>query len=518
MPRLFPCAALPALVLGCTVYNTPEVTELPRPRASDSVAVLSYVKAHLLDGSTVVYRGGLVIVRDTVRSAVINAAYRYGLTLADSAPADALPLDSILGMESFQSSVNGFATFTATVSAIAGTSVVVGLAAIAIFGSCPTFYSDSSGTPVLEAEGFSYSIAPLFEDRDVDRLRAQPGPAGELRLEVRNEALETHYINQLGLLDVHHARDELVVPDNMGRPLAIRRLVTPATARNRSGRDVLAELVGSRGFAFSTDSETIGRATPEDPNDYLDLAFAAPAGSDTVALVFRMRNSLLNTVLLYEEMLAAPGARALDWMGRELEDIGPAGRLGRWYAGHMGMRVALRDGIGLREVARIPDTGPIAWKDVAVLVPVPPGDSLRLRLTFLADDWRIERVQLALDARRAVARALEPVALLDGDGRADTAALASVRAADERYLVTSPGQRFEVRFAAGPAPADSARTALVVSEGYYMEWLRASWLKGVHRPVTFQPSDTVLVEVLHRWLGERADFERRFAATRLPVR
>jgi hypothetical protein len=518
MPRLLRRAALPALVLGCTVYNTPEVTELPRPRASDSVAVSSYAKAHLVDGSTVVYRGGLVIVRDTVRSAVINAAYRHGLTLADSAPADALPLDSVLAMESFRTSYNGASSFALTLLGTAGTISAVSLAAIAIFGSCPTFYSDSSGTPVLEAEGFSYSIAPLFEDRDVDRLRAQPSPGGELRLEVRNEALETHYINQLGLLDVRHARDEQVVTDNTGRPLAVRRFVAPATARDRAGRDVQAALGNSGSFAFRTDSETIARATPDDPNDFLDLAFAIPAGLDTVALVFRMRNSLLNTVLLYDEMLAGPGARALDWLGRELEDIGPAARLGRWYAGHMGMQVALREGEGLREVARIPDTGPIAWKDVAVLVPVPPGDTLRIRLTFVADQWRIERVQLALDARRAVARPLEPVAILDGDGRADTAALASVRAADERYLVTSPGQRFEVRFAAGPAPADSARTVFLVSEGYYVEWLRSSWLRGVHWPATFQPSDTVLVEALHRWLGERADFERRFAATRLPVR
>src|SRR5678809_654746 len=69
------------------------------------------------------------------------------------------------------------------------------------FGSCPTFYRDSAGTPVLEAEGFSYSIAPLFEARDVDRLRARPGSDGKLALEVRNEAFETHFLNHLELLE-----------------------------------------------------------------------------------------------------------------------------------------------------------------------------------------------------------------------------------------------------------------------------------------------------------------------------
>jgi len=507
-----------AVIAGCTVYNTPTVWDVPRPHAGDYLKISVPAKAHLLDGSIVVYPAGLVIARDTVRSAGLNRAYRYGLTLADSAPADALPLDSVIAMESFQNSVNRPASAMLTVLGVAG--MAFGTVALlkAIFGSCPTFYSDSAGVAVLEAEGFSYSIAPLFEARDVDRLRTQTNSAGDVRLEVRNEALETHYINQLGVLEVRNATDELVVPDGDGRPLALRQLVAPATARDRAGRDVLAELLAADGATFRSDSGTIDGATAADPDDFIDLSFATPSGVDTVALVLRMRNSLLNTVLLYEMMLAEPGARALEWIGRDLEEIGPAARLGRWYAGRMGLRVAVRDGDGFHEVARVPDTGPVAWKDVAVPVPVPPGDSLRIRLRFVADDWRIDRIQLALGARRAPGRALEPAEVLDADGRPDTAALASVRATDERYLVTSPGQRFEIRFAAGPAPADSARTFLLVSEGYYIEWLRASWLRGVHRTAAFEPSDDALVEALRRWRGEQADFERRFAATRVPVR
>jgi hypothetical protein len=58
---------------------------------------------------------------------------------------------------------------------------------------------------VEEAELFSNSIAPLFEARDVDRLQAQPDANGMLRLDVRNEAMETHYINHLQLFEVQHA-------------------------------------------------------------------------------------------------------------------------------------------------------------------------------------------------------------------------------------------------------------------------------------------------------------------------
>lgn len=521
------CSVLLVILLGCTVYNTPAVTEVARPRPGDSVFVYTPVKAHLLDGSTVVYRGTILFWRDSVRSLAAGKAYRFGLSLADSAPADALPLDSIVAMESYRNSVNGPATAVATtLGIVGGTVAAVGLA-VAIycasnpkcFGSCPTFYSDSAGTPVLEAEGFSYSIAPLFEGRDVDRLRARPDDAGDLRLEVRNEALETHYINQLGLLEVRHTGNEIVIPDGGGHPLAVRAFVPPATARDRVGRDVRSDLLAADGVTFSTDSQAIADVSASDPTDYVDLSFPVPPGGDSVALVLRMRNSLLNTVLLYEMMLADPGARAIDWMGQELDEVGPAALLGRWYARRMGMRVAVRDGDGYREVTRIPDTGPVAWKDVAVLVPVPMrDDSLHVRLEFVADDWRIDQVQLALGARRASARALEPAEVLDADGRSDTAALASVRGVDERYLVTSPGQRFTLRFATGPAPTDSVRTFLLVSDGYYIEWLRTAWLRGPHTATTFQPSDEALVAALRRWRAERTEYEHRFASTRVPVR
>jgi len=89
----------------------------------------------------------------------------------------------------------------------------------AIFGSCPTVYSDNGA--VDEAELFSNSIAPLFEARDVDRLRAQPDSKGILRLEIRNEAMETHYINHLQLFEVQHAADEFVLPDTQGHPVVV---------------------------------------------------------------------------------------------------------------------------------------------------------------------------------------------------------------------------------------------------------------------------------------------------------
>ncbi len=205
MKRFLVGALLGALAFsaaGC-VFHFVQVQKLV---PSDAVVVTSPVKAHLKDGSTVVYAKGVTVSGGTL----LGAGARYDLALKQSSNVNTIPLNSVVGMESFQTHVNGVKTAIVTTLVTAG--AVVGSVALfkAIFGSCPTVYSDN-GT-VQEAELFSNSIAPLFEARDVDRLHAQPGPNGILHLELRNEAMETHYINHLQIFEVPHAADEVVVP------------------------------------------------------------------------------------------------------------------------------------------------------------------------------------------------------------------------------------------------------------------------------------------------------------------
>ena len=38
------------------------------------------------------------------------------------------------------------------------------------FGSCPTYYASDGDTTILQAEGFSSSIAPVYERTDIDML------------------------------------------------------------------------------------------------------------------------------------------------------------------------------------------------------------------------------------------------------------------------------------------------------------------------------------------------------------
>lgn len=508
-----PLLVLLALLTGCFVIRRVRVDEVRAP-VRDSVQVSTPVKAHLLDGSTVLYNNGVVVRQDRL----VGPGQRYGLRLQLVEVVQSIPVDSVVGMETYRPNTDPIATIGLSFVATTLSAAAITATAAAIFGSCPTVYSDSAGTPVLEAEGFSYSIAPLFEARDVDRLRATAGADGTVRLEVRNEALETHEINALELLETVHQPGQLVAPDGEGHPLALSSLLPPVLAHDRAGHDLTARLSEADGSVFASDTAKLGQASEQDFGDHIDLTFPPVAQGDSLAVLFRLRNSLLNTVLLYDVMLGSRAARALDWQSRDLSRIGPALELGNWYSSRMGLQVQVPAHDGYRAVGRLRDTGPIAWKDVAIVVPRPGSDSVRLRLSFPLDNWRIDRVALATVVHRPGMRVL-PLARVDGgDARPDTSGLSAMRLVDRRYLETRPGQHFTAVWDVGPAPAGKVRTFLLASQGYYTEWIRGNWLATARDTSAFAATDASLVRAMRQWNRSRDSLERRFYASRIPVR
>ena len=504
-------------VLGSCVmiFRASSVSEVDAPpEVGAPTRVSTAMKAFMLDGSTIVYPDGALVSRDSV----LGPGTRYSLGLQDTTTTRSVPMDSLVGIEAFDSRVEPAATVIASVFATAFAALGTAALAVAVFGSCPTFYALPEQGGTLQAEAFSYSIAPLLEARDLDVTDLVPGADGVLRMELRNEALETHYINHLELLAVEHRPGVRVIVDDREGPIGIAEEVPPLSALDGTGRDVLATVVASDARAFSSAPERIRTSSHGDDRDHIVLAFPRP-DADTAVVALRLRNSLLTTVLFYDMILGRAGARGIDWIGRDLNRIGTVVELGRWFQESMGLEVEVFDGEAWRRAGRVSDTGPIAWEEVGVRVGVPTqGDSLVVRVSFFTDAWRVDRVSLGRAAPLAGTRRV-PVARMEATGRiAGSDVLGQMASPDDEYLATYPGTSARLEFDLPTQETDLEQTVLLASQGYYTEWVRRDWIRSADAETVFRPDEKTVETLMALWMERKATFEAEFHDSRIPVR
>ena len=180
----FTLALLLTLFLTACVVHRLDVTPVEVSNA-DPIVIDTPVKAHLKDGSTVVFADGA-----RVANGVISGDGRiYDLTLDNSSIVSEIPLADVAAMESYQTPVSTGATTAATAASSTGILLGAMAALLLLFGSCPTVYSFDHNGEFLEAELFSYSITPSFQSRDIDRLDIRSISDGVFELDVRNEML-----------------------------------------------------------------------------------------------------------------------------------------------------------------------------------------------------------------------------------------------------------------------------------------------------------------------------------------
>src|SRR5512143_3790391 len=104
MPRRALLLAL-TLLTGCFVIRRVRVDEMRAP-VRDSVQVSTAVKAHLLDGSTVLYDNGVTVRQDRL----VGPGQRYGLKLQLVEVVQSVALDSVVGMETYRPHTDAIAT------------------------------------------------------------------------------------------------------------------------------------------------------------------------------------------------------------------------------------------------------------------------------------------------------------------------------------------------------------------------------------------------------------------------
>jgi hypothetical protein len=421
-----------------------------------------YLKVHRRDGSLCVLSGWRVdeqarlvhgdgVCHDPARSTQNRGSFAIGL-------------DSVVV---FETNVAHLSPAIVPMTIITGASVALTVYCAsnpkACFGSCPTFYVADATGPLLQAEGFSASIAPSLEATDVDALfRAQP-KSRELDVRMTNEALETHvvrHVEVLAALRPHGGRvaatHDGFVETFDGPPLRV--------ARGPEGEctESLLRFDGHERFSTTDSTDLTAR-------ELVELEFEA-GDSGPYGLRIACRQTLLATYVLYQS-LGYLGSRASDWLA-ELERGKLLPRHANAFDALGGIEVLVEDGHRWRQAGTVDEHGPIATDVHLIRLPEVPRGLVRIRLRAARGMWRLDQVALVRLGNDVTPVRIAPHRI-EREDEEDPGALALLRD-PKQALTTGPGDQWVLNFL---LPEEFNRYELFLeSRGYYLEWMREEWI------------------------------------------
>lgn len=327
--------------------------------------------------------------------------------------------------------------------------------------SCPFIYTYNGEDFVFAGEIYSGAVYPPLERNDYLLLSELAEDEGVFRLKIANQLEEEQHTNLLELMLFDHAAGTDILVDKYGSPHAVSELVSPLSATNLSGVDILPLVESEDDLIY------VGQDPSRDPPllDGVILTFEKTQNTRKVDLVIDAKNSYWLD-FVYQNFREMLGASYAMWMKKQQD--GNAEKMTDWsLSQHIPLSVyVLRDGEWLFQ-DYFHTVGPMAFKK----------DILQLNLEGLADGpvsikleagayfWEIGYVGIDPSPETP----LEPVTVqlseaIDENGESVIKALLGDDAL--YYIQPEIGNEASLTFPA-PEMSGEKRTVILHSKGFY---------------------------------------------------
>jgi len=424
-----------------------------------------YLKVHLKDGRlAVIYKWQINNEAKTITGR--GQLYTINRNLINSDENFNLDFDDCVLLET--NDFAGFNVISPLLMTLTIFTSVVTLPCIAnpkaCFGSCPTFYLSQNDTLIIQAEGFSSSITKSMEAADIDYLSAyQQQENRTVNLELKNEALETHYIRRANLLAVPKPKSGLIYHDDN-------------------------KFYSASGYKYPLkvnegDAEILKLLSYKDRNEYLSISDSTDLTSqesiiidfdttmaDDAGIIITQKQSLMTTFLFYQSMA---------YMGTRYGELAAAyerssklvrGAQKSMYDVLGGVEVSVEHNGKWKKIGSIKEQGPIV-SDTHILPVKLRGEFSRIKLTLTKGLWQIDQVGICSIKEAESAEIIQPH-MLANNGQEDLSLL-SILNDDERMLVNNPGVSYTLSYL---LPDHRDYELFLDTKGYYTEWMRSEWL------------------------------------------
>lgn len=341
----------------------------------------------------------------------------------------------------------------------------------ACFGSCPTFYMEGqTELHASAAEGFSNAISPALAYTDIDALNTSAIADKDFTLIMKNEALETHCIDDVHLLVYPRATHERILHAPDDRFYKTDSIIALHCAK--LGERDITPLLSHHDFnEWYSMADSFNLSSREE----IVLSFDNNAQIAQPGLILGFRQTLMTTYFIYS---------AMGYMGDEVSDYFAKIETNRHLRENIGKGISRELGkieVYLREDCKsswkyqgeLHETGPIALNHQVL----PLRDKLKpgseLKLVQNKGLWRIDYIALSAFSQEVIPQHIYPYEIRHDD-ISDTSLLHALRTPGLSFA-SLPGETYTLHFKF--PESDKDYEIFLSSRGYYLEWMRTEWLK-----------------------------------------
>jgi hypothetical protein len=265
---------------------------------------------------------------------------------------------------------------------------------------CPFLFGWSGEEWRMESECFTGSVFRAAQRRDWARLEYTAPQDGILRLRLKNLLHEIDSIDHLALLRVEHDASTEVFPTEDGRLLPVKAQL-PLRARDDRNRDILPLLDGGDEQCWLALPQAEG--TEGSARRWMECEFQRPAGSDSVTLILRVKNTDWGARMHYAFFSMFGDGLQRQYDEWNTDSAARASLHGVMLREGM-LAVSLWDGSAWRNAGHVWEVGIGEYRAVALRVDISDvwAEVLRLRFEAPAAIWMIGSVGLSTDPPEGV--------------------------------------------------------------------------------------------------------------------
>lgn len=442
--------------------------------SQQDLLVKPFMKAHMKNGEICILKDKWA--EDTVKGLITGYGIRYGFNRNKTFEGNiSIPVDSVAIFETNTKLSKVESKRTIILSVLTGVDVAMGLICLtnpkACFGSCPTFYlSDTTNVRFADAEGFTSAISPSMEYADIDALNNKGVSGKHFSIIMKNEALETHCVNEVKLFAYPRKQGERVYQTPSDDFYLCQNTYPVSSATGNEG-DITALLKNEdhqERFSLSDKNNLSSKeAIYVNFNEVKDL--------NDLGLIIHFRQTLMTTYLFYA---------AMGYMGNNVGDVfslletsdenrmkfdGTAKELGKIEVYSWNEKKHIWE-----HQDSFFEQGPIAInKQMLKLNNIASGSNVKLKLVMNKGLWRLDYLALSNIKEKVKPLEISPESILN-KGKLDNSALNAILD-PKSYLISMPGDEYKFNF--NLPEQNNDYELFLYSKGYYLEWMRQHWIK-----------------------------------------